>query len=92
MTRLVQILKHVGVVGVVVLGIGCATPREAERVYNNQPRQTVVICNEGDLERLMRLFPGGIVLNAPVSITADVQKKQETSATATISPTVDVTP
>ena len=70
----------------------CASPREAARIYNVQPQQTVVFCNEVDFETVLKALKGGIILNVPISVFADMEKKQDTRATADISPTVEITP
>jgi hypothetical protein len=71
---------------------GCASPREAARIYNVQPQQAIVFCSEVDFETVLKAVKGGIVLNVPINVFADVQKKEESTATANISPQVDVAP
>ena len=72
----------------------CASPREAQRVYDVRPQQVVIFCGNGELDlgRLLKALEGGIILNVPINLVVDLEKKQDTRATTEISPTVDVAP
>lgn len=83
------------IVGILLGAIaGCATPKEAQRVYDVRPQQVVIFCAQGDLDlgRFLKALEGGIILNVPINLVVDVEKKQDTKASADISPTVDVAP
>ena len=87
MLRIVTVLLCLGLLA------GCATPREASREYVNHPQQIIVICDPEQAQCILEaLKSGGIIQNAPVTVTADVDKKQDASPKVDISPTVDVTP
>jgi hypothetical protein len=85
--------KILSILGILILA-SCAAPREAQRVYDVRPQQVVIFYGNGDqdLGRFLKALEGGIILNVPINLVVDLEKKQDTKATADISPTVDVVP